>query len=325
MFDRNLLYYCLFLVLFVSCNSSETVSVKINRFDSELFRVIDSPMDSVVERQFASKYADFLPIYIKGVLRVQPKEVESSVFALRQIFRDSSLMAIYRDEQLKFADLSSQENELSDAITLYKSWFPKDSLPRFQIHLSGLSQSAITFGELVSVAGDKYLGKDYPAYKSYFYSYQLPLMRSENLVPDALKAFLQGRFPEVPSDVLLNKMIYQGAISAAVSEMLPDIPEERILGFDSIDYSWLTQNEKNVWIYMAENEQLFATDPLVASKYMDEAPFTSYFGQKSPSRIGRFMGYRIVKSYLKKQSVPISELLERFNAKTILEKSGYRP
>ncbi len=325
MFERKVCFLWLMLVFFVACNTNETVSVKINRFDSELFRVINCPTDSLAVKQFASKYAGFLPLYIKGVLRVQSKDGESPVLLLQKVFRDSSLMAIYRDEQLKFADLSSQENELSEAITRYKSWFPKDSLPRFQIHLSGLSQSAITFGELVSVAGDKYLGKDYPAYKSYFYSYQLPLMRSENLVPDALKAFLQGRFPEVPSDVLLDKMIYQGAISAAVSEMLPDIPEERILGFDSIDYSWLTQNEKNVWIYMAENEQLFATDPLVASKYMDEAPFTSYFGQKSPSRIGRFMGYRIVKSYLKKQSVPISELLERFNAKTILEKSGYRP
>jgi len=244
---------------------------------------------------------------------------------LHSFFQDSTLMRLYADEQAKFRDVSAIERSLSEAISTYKLWFPKDSVPTFRMHVSGLTQSVITSGSVVSISGDKYLGKDYPLYKSYFNEYQLPTMQTENVVCDALKAFLEGRFPEANANILVDRMIYQGVVSVTVEQMLPEQDMKSILGYDAKEFEWLDKNEKNIWIYMVENEQLYTTDQLTITKYMEEAPFTSFFGQSSPARIGRFIGYKIVKSYLKKKNLPISSLLPRFDAKNVLAESGYRP
>ncbi|MFZ4457300.1 MAG: DUF2268 domain-containing putative Zn-dependent protease [Bacteroidales bacterium] len=308
-----------------SCKSEEKVNVKINRFDTELYQILKSSPDSLVDGAFQQKYAEFLPIYIQGVLRAQPGNGENPMFLLRSFFRDSTLMSIYAVEQEKFVNLEKEEQLLSDAMTHYKSWFPKEAIPEFSMHVSGLSQSVITTDKLVSISGDKYLGSDFQFYKSYFYSYQLPLMASENVVADAVKAFLQGRFPERPSEVLLDKMIYQGVLVSAAIELLPEEKESLVLGFTENEFDWLKKNEKGVWVYLIENEQLYSTDAVTQVKYMDEAPFTSYFGQNSPSRIGRYMGYRIVQSYLQKQNCSASTLLQTFDAQKVLSDSGYRP
>lgn len=313
------------LLLNFSCKKQNQVNVKIERFDTDLYQLLTNNIDSNFENSFVEKYADFVPIYIGGVLRLQNRGNEKSMSILHSFFQDSTLMRLYADEQAKFRDVSAIERSLSEAISTYKLWFPKDSVPTFRMHVSGLTQSVITSGSVVSISGDKYLGKDYPLYKSYFYEYQLPTMQTENVVCDALKAFLEGRFPEANANILVDRMIYQGVVSVTVEQMLPEQDMKSILGYDAKEFEWLDKNEKNIWIYMVENEQLYTTDQLTITKYMEEAPFTSFFGQSSPARIGRFIGYKIVKSYLKKKNLPISSLLPRFDAKNVLAESGYRP
>lgn len=319
-------YLLLAVILFFSCKSEERVRVKIDRFDAELYQILKSSPDSVTDRAFMQKYADFLPLYLTGVLRAQSGgESENAMSLLRSFFSDTTLMSIYSAEQSKFVNLEKEEQTLSDAMTLYKSWLPNEPIPVFGMHVSGLNQSVITMEQSVSISGDKYLGADFPLYKPYFYSYQLPLMASENVVVDAVKAFLQGRFPEHSSDVLLDRMVYQGVLCSAATELLPDEKVALVLGFSDAEFDWMQKGEKDIWVYLIENEQLFSTDAMVVTKYMEEAPFTSYFGQKSPSRIGRYMGYCIVQSYLKKHNVSAFTLLLKFDAQKILSESGYRP
>lgn len=319
-------FFCLALsVGLCSCGLQKSADIKFERFDAELYEVLLHSEDSALANQFEEKYASFLPLYIEGVMRMKPEPGVSQISLLRRLFSDSTLMSIYRDELSTFQNLEKQESELSEAFDLYRTWFPQDSIPVFRMHLSGLSQSVVTQLPLVSVAGDKYLGEKYQPYSSYFYSYQLPLMNSQNLVPDAIKAYLEARFPVQGSDVLFDRMIYEGVILAATEELLPDETLQDLLGFNSDQMEWLVNNEKNVWIYMVQNEQLYTSDPLVVAKYMDEAPFTSYFGQNSPSRIGKFIGYKIVKEYLKRADGDVAGLLVKADAKIILQKSGYRP
>ncbi len=316
----------LFAVLFFSCKKESNVEpVKIDRFDTELYQLLKHPGDSSAERQFLKKYDDFLPVYLNGVLHAPQAGKMQSIAALRTFFQDSTLMKLYADEQAKFQNLTAFERELGVAIGHYKKFFPKDQGLKFSMHLSGLSQSVVTVGNRVSIAGDKYLGKNYPLYRGHYYDYQIPEMEQGGLVRDAMKAFLFGRFPLENQKNLLDQMVYQGKIQFLLMQLLPDVKPELLFGYTQKQWEWLQKSEGEIWHYMADNQHIYSTDPMVEAKYIGEAPFTTCFGDESPPKIGVWIGYRIVQAYMDKTDTPVSELFSQVDGKAVLQESGYRP
>lgn len=319
-------YFGVFLLLVsvTSCAKSEKTEVEIKRFDNELFHFLNSQDTSQII-PFLEKYNDFTDVYIGGVLGVERKTDETVPQLFRRFFKDSTLMKLYSDEQATLANIKEIEADLSQAMSVYHSWFPTDIIPQFQIHVSGLAQSVVTTEKLVSIAGDKYLGVNYPLYYSFFYDYQRLRMDRLYISADALFAFLQGKYTKTNFDDLLDQMVYNGILTNAIQQMLPQTAENRVLGFNETQMEWLIKNESSCWLYMVENEQLYSADPMIFAKYIVEGPFTSYFGSHSPARIGVYIGHQIVKSYLKKRSIPVNRLLTNYSSKTILSESGYRP
>lgn len=314
------------MVALVACKKeAKPEQLKIERFDTELYQILKNPGSTSAEVKFLKKYHDFLPLYLSGILHAPQAGRMQTMVALHSFFSDSTLMKVYADEQCRFKDLSAIEKTLGEAVGRYKELFPKSPLPKFRMHLSGLSQSVITVGDCVSIAGDKYLGKDYPLYKGYFYDYQLADMQSDRIVVDALKAYLFGKFPLTNQQNLLDLMVYQGKIHYLLSLLLRDAKPEQLFGYSSRQWEWLTKSEKVAWLYMADNQHLYSTDPVLEAKYTGEAPFTPFFGEASPAKVGVWMGYRIVESYMEKQDIPVSDLFQQTDGKTILQESGYQP
>jgi len=65
---------------------------------------------------------------------------------------------------------------------------------------------------------------------------------------------------------------------------------------------------------------------LLTAKYINPAPFTSYFPEESPGRTGIWLGWQIIRSYMdKNQDITLPQLMDNFDVQGILEKSGYRP
>ena len=47
--------------------------------------------------------------------------------------------------------------------------------------------------------------------------------------------------------------------------------------------------------------------------------------RQAPARVGYFIGYRIVESYMRRYNISIDELFYETDAKKILNKSKYKP
>jgi uncharacterized protein YjaZ len=59
---------------------------------------------------------------------------------------------------------------------------------------------------------------------------------------------------------------------------------------------------------------------------MGESPFIQGFPEGSPSRIGHWLGWQIVKAYmLNNPKIPIKELMRNNNMQQILDASKYKP
>ena len=56
---------------------------------------------------------------------------------------------------------------------------------------------------------------------------------------------------------------------------------------------------------------LFAKSETDQAAFLQEAPFTSGLPQKGPDRLGQFLGYRIVASYMEQYDVTLQQLLDK--------------
>jgi len=61
-------------------------------------------------------------------------------------------------------------------------------------------------------------------------------------------------------------------------------------------------------------------------RFIDDGPFTAPFTEDSPARTGAWLGWQIVRSYMKKHpDVKLPELLRNQDYQGILNQSGYQP
>jgi uncharacterized protein YjaZ len=82
-----------------------------------------------------------------------------------------------------------------------------------------------------------------------------------------------------------------------------------------------------MWRYFIENELLYDNDQKLNNRFINPAPFSKFYleiDNESPGRVGAWVGWQIVRSYMKNNEVPLPELL-KMSPKEIFEKSKYKP
>ena len=108
---------------------------------------------------------------------------------------------------------------------------------------------------------------------------------------------------------------------------LPKTSDVIKMGYSDEKYSWVLQNQAFIWTYFVENSLLFSTDPNLQSRFIEPAPFSKFymdFDRESPGRIGVWLGWQIVRSFMENNNVTLQQLLQT-NAEEIFKKSKYKP
>jgi hypothetical protein len=61
-------------------------------------------------------------------------------------------------------------------------------------------------------------------------------------------------------------------------------------------------------------------------RFIDDAPYTAAFSEESPGRTGVWLGWQIVRSYMKQnKNTKLANLMNNANYQSILNQSGYQP
>ena len=82
-----------------------------------------------------------------------------------------------------------------------------------------------------------------------------------------------------------------------------------------------------MWRYFLENELLYSKDSKLGNRFINPAPFSKFYleiDNESPGRVGTWLGWQIVRSYMNNNDVPLEKML-KMNAKELFEKSKYKP
>jgi hypothetical protein len=325
--SKKIPFFSLFIAIcfFTGCSNKKMYGeikpeFQIIRFDRDLYDYLvnNKSIDSLSENKF------FLDTFGK-IIHIGSPDSVGFYTRLKDYFAEPTLRRLYQYEQEKLADITGINKELASGMELLFRHFPSLKQPRIYMHVSGLSQNIVVSDSVLSLSADKYLGADYPLYQDYFYDYERHLMTPERIVPDYLLGFLMANFPfKGNNEILLDKMLYEGKLRYILSCLLPEREIQEYVAYNEEQYHWCKTHEVKIWKLILENKHLFAPDFHVSEQYIKPAPHTASLPAESPGRVGVWLGFQIVRSYMKNNSrTSWAELMEANDAKEFLKKSKY--
>jgi len=108
--------------------------------------------------------------------------------------------------------------------------------------------------------------------------------------------------------------------------MLPDYPGYLKMDYTPAQFDWITKNESHIWAAIIENRMLYSTDNHLIRAFMMDGPFTAEFSKDSPPRLGEWIGWQIVRTYMDENTnVSLNQLMQENDPQKILTLSGYKP
>lgn len=323
------------LLLLIGCSNKTKVDIgkdypqiNIERFEQDLFAV--NP-DSVWQNvpYLEQKYGSFFDLYNQQIIRIGGTNQFNYDKKLASFLTDPDIKGslyevnkIFGNNELLFQD------EISQAWARLSILFPNIVQPRIYTHISGFNQSIVVDSALISVSLDKYLGFNH----KYYQMLRTPVYLQHNMHPkkiatDIVTALGLTEFAYAPTtDNLISQMLYYGKIHAFVDALLPETPNTLKWGYTTEQLEWCNKNEKMMWVTMVDKKALFSTSLKEINRMVNPAPFTASFSQNSPGSVGQWIGYQIIKSYLKHNpKVTLQELMIDNDYQKILNASHYKP
>jgi uncharacterized protein YjaZ len=173
-----------------------------------------------------------------------------------------------------------------------------------------------------------YLGSNNKFYKMLALPrYKTMFMNKENIVPDVTRELLISEFPyNMEKNDFLSEIIYIGKIMYLADAMLPEVEDSIKIRYSKDQMEYCQRNEFNVWSYFASQKLLYTTDQVEIMKFTSEGPFTSALSKESAPRIGYWIGWQIVRHYMKNNpEITVQQLINEKDAQKILAKSKYKP
>ena len=232
------------------------------------------------------------------------------------VYNNIPSIAFHREAvEEAFPDMNDVESGLGEALGVLEKEFPAVVCPKLYAIISPFNQSVITVDSVMFLGLNHYLGIDYEAYE-YFPEYIRKNKRRERIVPDIVEALIRQYYPYEPRTgypTALTRMLYEGSVVEAVIRAT-GLDEKDALGMDEHSYEWLENNEKEMWNALVTRRLLYSTDERVGESLVRPSAVTSILHSEAPGMAGRFIGHRIVKSYLKNNNElpPYNILLPEF-------------
>ena len=234
---------------------------------------------------------------------------------------------LYSEVQKKYSNFEPEKKKLESLFKNIKYNFPETKTPKVITLISEMdyANKIVYTDSLLIISLELYLGKEHKFYE--FPSYLKQNFEQKQILPDVVSSFSTRKIPPVSDKNLLGQMIYFGKQLYLKDLLLPEYTEAEKMGYTPKQVQWCQENESYMWRYFIENELLYSDDKKLNNRFINPAPFSKFYleiDNESPGRVGAWIGWQIVRSYMKNNEVSLQDML-KMNAKEIFEKSKYKP
>lgn len=225
-----------------------------------------------------------------------------------------------------FGDGQSLKDEFRIAFANMKYYYPAFTVPRVETVITGLESDLFVSDTLVIVGLDYYLGKK-AKYRPDMYAYMLRRYEKNFIVPSAMLLYgIDSKYNYVNAGdrTVLADMIAYGKAYYFAKQMLPCSPDSVFIGYTSKEIEGAKVNQDMIWKRLVDDEALFSTSQQMKQRFIAERPKTYEVGNECPGRIATWVGWQIVKEYMKQNPQTIlPELMKMTDAQKIFKGSKY--
>ena len=310
----------IFFLFLISCNNT-------NSRENEILSIpVELTIDRFDKRFHLAKPED-IPELKTTYPFLFPDKFNDSVWIKRQ--NDSLQLLLLKNVDEKFNSMVQLEDNLEYLFKYCKYYFPGTNIPRVIGLINNVDYQSKTIytDSLLLISLDTYLGSDHYLYEG-IPKYVRQEMDIEYLTSHVASKYAANKIPPNKDRSLLSQMIYHGKQIYFKELVLPRSTDAQKMGYTNEQINWVIENEVYMWQYFIQKQLLYKTDPSLTQRFIDPAPFSKFYleiDNQSPGRIGVWMGWQIIRSYMHRYpDTKISDLLN-LPAQTLFLKSNYKP
>jgi len=316
---RKLTVLLIFTVFFISCDKKDKVEKAIE----------EVPVELDVER-FDKIFYETPPEDLSKIKRQYPYFFpagnEDTVWTNKM--KNPLLRELHAEVQKTFGNFQKERGDLEELFRHIKYYFPETNLPKVITLISEVdTQSKVIYADsLLLISLDVYLGKDHKFYSG-FPEYQRRTFEKSQILPDVVSDFSLRKITPPTDRALLSQMIYFGKELYLKDVLIPQVSDADKIGYTPEQITWSQENEGYIWRYFVDEKLLYDSDPKLPGRFINPAPFSKFYleiDNESPGQIGMWIGWQIVRSYMKNNDVSLQQLLQT-DAKEIFDNSKYKP
>ncbi len=255
-----------------------------------------------------------------------PEQYPDSVWLAKQ--EDTLQQQLRREVRKSFPDFGAYQTELELFFRHAKYYFPQTQAPRVVTLTTDVDYEnrVILTDTLLLIGLDNYLGPDHEFYGS-LQRYIAQELDPALLVSDVGSAFARKVVPPARDRSFIAQLVYYGKGLYLKDRLMPLAADSVKIGYTAGQLDWARENESQIWRYFVERELLYSTDQGLGPRFLDPAPFSKFrlmLDNESPGRIGRYMGWQIVRSFMENNEVSLQEML-RIPGAELFKRSRYKP
>lgn len=303
-----------------------TPKIKVIRFDSAFFAMDTLHFEADLAK-LVQTYPRFSEDYFNQILMLSSKKASKKILAFYKAY-----LPIYQATK-KVQAYKKSTPEIAAAFKRFQYYFPSYSLPKQIIYFIGPLE---TYGNVVTKDGlaiglQLYMGAE----SSWYYSEQINTIypsyisrqfTPESIVINSVQNMLNDYEPlSINGKQLIEKMVEIGKRQYILKQCLPLTADTLILGYTAHQLNAIKENTGDIWTFLSSQNRLFSVDPNLTAAILTEAPYNDYFGEDIPGNVGKYIGYRIVQSWMNQQKGKSKNDLDqllKIPAKTIFDQAG---
>ena len=290
--------------------SGVEVEVSVDRFDQKFYETTVETL-SVIKGDYPFLF---------------PEQSPDSVWLNR--INNEDEIELYNNAQAVFGDFKFEKSQIEGVLKHIKYYHPTFKSPQILTLITNVDyQNKVLYTEnYLFISLDMYLGGNNEAYND-FPMYLARNFDKSQLVVDIGRAIGNSFFSSQNSRQFIDLMINEGKKMYQLDCYLPNASDAQKMGYSTENIAWAVSNEVPVWKYFIENKLLYSTDSDLYARFISDAPFSKFFidiDKQSPGKIGVWLGWQIVRSYMKNNDVTLQQLLE-LNTEEIFKNSKYKP
>jgi len=321
-------------LLFLGCDSnpleidiSKTdLKLDVFRFDVDMFNAKSINELAKLNASQIKQGGELYEFYVMEMLSSGSPYHDSIANTLFLFTQDSIMNMVNNNVQNLFGDFKTEKKQIIDMFKHLKFHIPHAMMPTNLItYNSTFANGVISTPTQIGLGLEMYLGNSNEIIKQLPYpEYFKTKMEKQFLLSDIAQSWLEANVIENNSgDEFLSNMIYNGKLLYLIDAMLPHSENHLKIRFSKEEYEWAEASEYNIWKHVVEQNWIYSTDMKLIVRYFQPGPTTVGL-EGSPAKMGVFLGWKIIKAYMKKNpEVTIKKLIAEKNHTKILK--AYKP